>query len=487
MGALRSIRTAVWGAPAATKAERKLIQKIDIFILTSCCLQYWVNYLDRANLNSAYVSGMKEDLDMVGNDLNVINTIFWCGYFVGQIPNNIAMQYVRPRYWMPFCILAWGLLTLGTGFVHSKQAIMGLRFVQALFEGSTFVGTHYLLGSWYKDPELGKRTGIFTSSGLAGTFFSGLLQGSIYSSLNGNSGLSGWRWMFVIDFLITIPIAVFVYIFFPDTPQTTKAFYLTEDEKKLAVTRLDTPATEHGHGTVDRTIFKRVLGSWEIYGLCFIWTMGSNCEMFSSNAILSLYLKWTKDYSVELVNYMPMAVSAVGIVCTIVLGWYSDFTRRSWHVGVLTSCTAIITGAIMLNPPNDVARMFALYLNGIQYSNQTVMFAWANRLIIDDAPKRSIVLAAMNTVAVMFYTFWSISFYAADQAPKWRRGSIAMMVSGSCMMLGVFVVRYLEAKTLRERARVRPVEGVVEGVDPVFSMEKGDSKGGVEAAVHDVK
>lgn len=43
MGGLRAVRTAVWGAPAATKAERKLIVKLDTFILSSCCLQYWVN------------------------------------------------------------------------------------------------------------------------------------------------------------------------------------------------------------------------------------------------------------------------------------------------------------------------------------------------------------------------------------------------------------------------------------------------------------
>lgn len=150
---------------------------------------------------------------MQGKDLNVINTskslvpsalvegtplvssakdlvdwvplsVFWCGYVVAQIPNNLALQYFRPRYWMTFCIIAWGLCTLGTGFVHSKEAIMCIRAFQATFEASTFVGTHYLLGSWYKDGELGKRTGIFTSSGLTGTLFSGFLQGSIYTSLS---------------------------------------------------------------------------------------------------------------------------------------------------------------------------------------------------------------------------------------------------------------------------------------------------------------
>lgn len=71
---LSKVRAVVWGKPAATKAERKLLVKLDIVILSFCCLMYWVNYLDRANLNNAYVSGMKQDLGFHGKQLNIINT-----------------------------------------------------------------------------------------------------------------------------------------------------------------------------------------------------------------------------------------------------------------------------------------------------------------------------------------------------------------------------------------------------------------------------
>ena len=53
--------------------------EIDFFILTFCCLMYFTNYLDRSNLANAYVSGMKEDLGFVGNQFNVINTVFTVG------------------------------------------------------------------------------------------------------------------------------------------------------------------------------------------------------------------------------------------------------------------------------------------------------------------------------------------------------------------------------------------------------------------------
>jgi ACS family pantothenate transporter-like MFS transporter len=91
--------------------------------------------------------------------------------------------------------IAWAALTMVTAAAQKPQHIMAIRFFQALFESSTFVGTHYILGSWYTEKELGKRSGIFTASGLAGTMIGGFIQTGIHQSMNGLSGLSGWRWL----------------------------------------------------------------------------------------------------------------------------------------------------------------------------------------------------------------------------------------------------------------------------------------------------
>jgi ACS family pantothenate transporter-like MFS transporter len=99
-------------------------------------------------------------------------------------------------------MLIWGGLTMVTAAVHNPQSIMAIRFFLGLAESSTFVGTHYILGSWYTEKELGKRSGIFTASGLAGTMFGGFIQTGIQKSLNGAHGLAGWRWLFIVCFLL---------------------------------------------------------------------------------------------------------------------------------------------------------------------------------------------------------------------------------------------------------------------------------------------
>jgi ACS family pantothenate transporter-like MFS transporter len=57
MTVLGAIRTALLGASPENKAERKLLAKIDTFVLSFLCLVYWSNYLNRSNLQFAYVSG----------------------------------------------------------------------------------------------------------------------------------------------------------------------------------------------------------------------------------------------------------------------------------------------------------------------------------------------------------------------------------------------------------------------------------------------
>jgi hypothetical protein len=122
--------------------------------------------------------------------------------------------------------------------------------------------------------------------------------------------------------------------------------------------------------------------------------------MFSTNGIYQIWLRTTGNYTVEQVNYIPTSQAGFGIVCTLILGWYSDWdTSRRWHVGFILTGTAIITGALMLNPPNEAAKFAALILNGAQYAGQTVMFAWCNDLTRHDDAKRAVIISSMNMVS----------------------------------------------------------------------------------------
>ncbi|KAL4955889.1 major facilitator superfamily domain-containing protein [Aspergillus filifer] len=448
--------------------EAKLLRKIDLFILSFCCLCYFVNYLDRTNLNNAYVSGMREELNFQGNQLTQINTVFTVGYTVGMLPSNLALTYFPPRIFFPAIMIIWGALTMVTAAVANPQGIMAIRFFLGLAESSTFVGTHYILGSWYTERELGKRSGIFTASGLAGTMFGGFIQTGIHSSMDGMHGLSGWRWLFIIDGLITIPIAIYGYIVFPDTPTTTKARYLTAEEKALAIARI--PESGSVRVPLNWAFLKKVFTTWYWYAFTMLWIIAGETESFSTNALLSLYLQShpTNSYSVSQLNNYPTGVPAVGIISTLLWATMTDFMGgKRYLVGYFIAITGIVTSAMILACFNSTPTVFgAYYWAGAVYACQATFFAWCNDVMrYQDERLRSVVIASMNMGSNAVNAWWSIIFYSADMAPRFTKGMWAMIgcsIALAIWTLGITLMAVREEKK-DENRNVRMVDVRVAG------------------------
>lgn len=115
-----------------------------------------------------------------------------------------------------------------------------------------------------KKNELAKRTAMFTIAGQVGKMFAGAMMAAIHETMDGHAGLQGWQWVLLIDGIITCPVAIFGYFLFPDLPENTKAPYLDEKERQLALDRLP-PKREDGHNIQPWSLAKRVLGQPLLY------------------------------------------------------------------------------------------------------------------------------------------------------------------------------------------------------------------------------
>ncbi|KAK2627130.1 hypothetical protein QTJ16_003096 [Diplocarpon rosae] len=438
--------------PYEHPGEGKLVRKLDFFILTFCCLMYFTNYLDRSNLANAYVSGLKEELGFKGSQYNLINTVFTVGYIIGQIPSNLALYHLKPRIFFPGMIIIWGGLTMLTAAAKNPRHIMAIRFFQGIAESSTFVGTHYILGSWYTGREIGKRSGIFTASGLAGTMVGGFLQTAINSSLNGAGGMSGWRWLFIIDGLITFPIAIYGLFLFPDTPSTTSAFYLTSSERALAISRVPEVPERRPWNLA---FLKRVFTSWYWYGFVMLWIIAGETESFSSNSLLALYMKSTKKYSIPQLNNYPTGVPAVGIMSTLFWATLTDFLGgKRYLVGYWIGITGVATAAMILSLNASVSTTFgAYYWAGSVYACQATFFAWANDAMrLEEDSLRAVVIASMNCASNAVNAWWSLLFYAADMAPKFRKGMWAMIATSIALAIWTTGLLYMTIRADKRRA-----------------------------------
>ncbi|KAJ3456273.1 hypothetical protein MRS44_016296 [Fusarium solani] len=181
----------IWDTWELPPDQRRLLFKVDAFILTFASIGYFLKNIDQTNVNNAFLSGMEEDLEMYGNQLVTSTSIWTVGYVIGQIPSNLLLTRISPRWVIPSLEVGWGIATICTSAVQSYRGLYALRFFVGFFESGFYPGIHYMLGSWYTPREIGKRAMLFWIAGSIGSMFSGFLQAAAYTNLDGVHGRAG--------------------------------------------------------------------------------------------------------------------------------------------------------------------------------------------------------------------------------------------------------------------------------------------------------
>lgn len=131
---VKSWKGYIWDTWDYAPDQRRLLFKVDAFVLTFASLGYFLKNIDQSNINNAYLSGMEEDLSLYGNQLVTSTSIWTVGYVIGQIPSNLILTRVSPRWVIPALELGWGVATFCTSSVQSYKSLYALRFLVGLFE-----------------------------------------------------------------------------------------------------------------------------------------------------------------------------------------------------------------------------------------------------------------------------------------------------------------------------------------------------------------
>jgi len=171
---------------------------------------------------------------------------------------------------------------------------------------------------------------IFWLAGAIGQLFSGFLQAAAYTNLDGVSGRAGWKWLFVVDGIITLPLAAAGYLFFPNLPQGgKKTWWTTEAEHTLSVERMKAIGRA-GKEPWSRAKAKRILLSWHTYLLPMLYVIWNNG---SPQPAMGYWLKsFNKKppplpgthFSVAQINNLPLTMTGIFIVVAFIWGFLSD-------------------------------------------------------------------------------------------------------------------------------------------------------------------
>jgi ACS family pantothenate transporter-like MFS transporter len=159
--------------------------------------------------------------------------------------------------------------------------------------------------------------------------------------------------------LITLPIAIYGFLLFPDTPRSTKAPYLSDDERALAISRVP---DEREALTLNFSFLLKVLSSWQWYGFVILWVIAGETESFSSNSLISLWLQKKGGYTVAQLNDYPTGVPAVGIMSTLFWATLTDFYGgKRYLVGYYIAVVGIVTSIMILVAGSTTPVSFVAY------------------------------------------------------------------------------------------------------------------------------
>lgn len=197
-----------------------------------------MNYLDRNNIAAARLAGLETDLKLHGTQYQTAVSILFVGYVLMQVPSNLFLnKFGKPAVYLSTAMVLWGVISTATAAVNSFGGLIAIRFFLGFIEAAYFPGCLYYLSTWYTRKELGFRTAMLYSGSLMSGAFSGLIAAGITKGLDNVHGMRAWRWLFIIEGVITIAIAIVAYFILPNFPRTTP--WLNEDEKTLAAWRLE--------------------------------------------------------------------------------------------------------------------------------------------------------------------------------------------------------------------------------------------------------
>jgi MFS family permease len=206
---------------------------------------------------------------------SLFHTFYDLGYLLCQIPCILLVS--RPafaNYFIPTMEVCWAMLTfIQAGLKNAKQ-IYGTRFLLGVLETPVSSGLFFIFASWYRPSELFKRAGVWYMSSSLGGIFSGQLQAAAYKSLNGVNGIAGWRWLFILDGCISLPIAFIGFLLFPGLPAAKKPWWMTKDEHEMSRRRCkDAGITQSRKSVFTRKILRRCFKRWHFYVAVLVWVL----------------------------------------------------------------------------------------------------------------------------------------------------------------------------------------------------------------------
>lgn len=441
--------------------QKKIYRRIDLRLVVTLGCMYMISLLDRTNLGAASVAGMQKELKMnsINNAYTIVSLVFFFPYAICQPPATVAIRKIGPRLFLAFIVFGWGVVMIGFGFVHSWQVMAGLRVILGIFEAGFYPGCVYLLSTWYPRYELQKRNAGFYLIGSMASAFGGILAYGLMQ-LNGRAHLSGWRWIFIIEGVLTCVLAFLAYLLIVDFPENSpKSWrFLSQKEADLVVARID-----HDRNDVETTPFH--LGSYlrngldsKVWGFSWLYML-TTTNTYAIAYFLPIILQGGLGFDVASAQCLVAPPYVASAIVMIIQGYLGDKLRLRGPIIIFNCALGILGLGLLGYVKQSGVRYFGVFLATIACNaNCPVLLTYQSNNIRGQW-KRAFTSATLIGGGAIGGIIGTSVFRPVD-SPSYRPGILACLIANVLMII---IVLLLSLKFYRANKRVDAGGKQIEG------------------------
>ncbi|KAK5094097.1 hypothetical protein LTS08_008726 [Lithohypha guttulata] len=440
-----------FGSHAKTDpAEIALVKKLDWYMMPMLWFAYFLNFLDRNAIVNARLNGLSEDLNMKGTQYNTCISILFVGYLLGQVPSNMLLTRIKPGAYISVFLGLWGIVSMLTFLAKDYHGMLVCRFLLGITEAPFYPGAIFVISLFYTRKETATRMAILYTGNMFASSFSSLIAAGVFEGLDGVHGLSGWRWLFILQGAVTIVAAVVAWFTLPNSPLQTR--WLTPEERQLAHDRVAVDTTHRREGTSVWTGLREASSDYRTWLFALTGILHFSANGFK-NFLPQLIKTFGYSDTVSLVLTTPPYL--LSTVVSVLVSWTSGrYNERTWHI---TACklVAIAGFIIAVSTLNIGARMFAVFLFvGATYGVNNINIAWVAATLGQTDEKKSVAIAIVNTVGNCASIFTPYLWPDSD-SPRF----LTAMFSSIAFCVGVIALTWLMRLVLmQDNRRIRQNE-----------------------------
>lgn len=339
------------------ETDRKLLKKIDIYILPLICFLYACQFMDKTSSSYAAVMGLKTDLNMVGDQYSWCGTAFYLGYLVFEFPASMILQRFPVAKTAATFIIVWGII-LCLNAVPQYPGFIALRTLLGIFESSISPAMVIITGQWYRKEEQFMRTALWFSCNGFGIIMGGAIAyGCALHDIH--YSFEAWKVLFIITGLMTIIVGIVFMFHMPDSP--TKAWFLSEKEKRLVIERIRNNKQGFGNKHFKKYQFIEAMldiNTW----LYFLFGVASNIPNGSLTNFGSILLSEDFGYSPKDSLLMNMPTGAVELIGCILFAASNKFIPHRMAISLFAMVVSFFSSCMLAFAPGKNTRLCGYYL-----------------------------------------------------------------------------------------------------------------------------